>query len=139
MDEPESESSKKTAPKVVPLEVVDEVPGTARQKGDSYPGSQREADSSGNARVRGQQSMRFVLTIVVASIADVLEAMFPPAWIPIDLATVAFFFLLWGFRWEVAAVLIPELIPGVNMFPSWILLALYLGNQNTREQSPPPG
>lgn len=76
--------------------------------------------------------MRFVLTLCVAALADGLEVLFPPAWVPIDLATVGVFFLLWGFRWEVALVLLPELIPGANVFPSWILLAFYLGNQGPK-------
>ena len=81
--------------------------------------------------------MRFVLTLLVAAAADGLEVLFPLAWIPIDLATVGLFFLLWGFRWEVALVLLPEIIPGVNVFPSWVLLALYLGNGIPKGR--PPG
>jgi hypothetical protein len=35
-------------------------------------------------------------------------------------------FLIWGLRWEIAVVLLPELVPGMNVFPSWTLLAMYL-------------
>ena len=129
--------SKKSDPKVVPLEVVDEIPRAARETADADQEPIGSTRAAKEARRQKQHSIRFILTLIVAAIADGLEAMFPFAWIPIDLATVGFFFLLWGFRWEVAVVLIPELIPGVNMFPSWILLALYFGSQNHKSQTPP--
>lgn len=124
--------SKKSEPKVVPLEVVNEIPGAARDAADADQEPSGSAAAATGARGHRQHSIRFILSLIVAAIADGLEAMFPFAWIPIDLATVGFFFLLWGFRWEVAVVLIPELIPGVNVFPSWILLALYFGSQNRK-------
>jgi hypothetical protein len=115
-------------PKAVPLEVVEEIPNTAgasKQAGDA-----RHTAKGGWAG----SSARFILTLAIAAVADGLEVLFPPFWIPIDLVTVGAFFLLWGFRWEVAVVLLPEVIPGANVFPSWILLALYLGNQGDKSQ-----
>ncbi len=122
MKQEDSGHSKHAVPKVVPLEVVDEIPMTGgRCEGP------RKAEE-GETHRQTQRGWRFVLSLIVAAVADGLEVLFPFAWVPIDLATVGVFFLLWGFRWEVALVLIPELIPGVNAFPSWIMLALYLGN-----------
>ncbi|NBV85409.1 MAG: hypothetical protein EBS01_03910, partial [Verrucomicrobia bacterium] len=85
-------------------------------------------------------TVRFALTILVALIADALEAPLagiPPAWILLDALTAGAFFALWGFRWEVAMVLIPELVPGLNVFPTWFLLALYLGRgKDSNTQKP---
>ncbi len=116
----------------VPLEVVDHIPGEASKSesgGDSGVGPK-----STKSRVFGENT-RFIVTLAVAGLADWLEVLFPFAWIPIDLATVGVFFLLWGLRWEVALVLLPELIPGANIFPSWILLALYLGKQGPKKSA----
>jgi len=123
MHRPDSENNKPPEPKVVPLEVVGEIPPESDASRVPPPsrGPASRAEKGG--------TMRFVFTLAVAALADGLEVLFPMAWVPIDLATVGVFFLLWGFRWEVALVLLPELIPGANVFPSWVLLALYLGNK----------
>lgn len=127
MKRPDSES-RAPEPKPVPLEVVDEIPNTAGA-------SDRGGETRNSAKAGGIGSgTRFILTLAIAAVADGLEVLFPPFWIPIDLVTVGAFFLLWGFRWEVAVVLVPEIIPGANVFPSWLLLALYLGNQGGRNQ-----
>ncbi len=119
---------KKPEAKEVPLTFVDQIPGEGTAS-DASPGSPPSSGGRGN-------TMRFVLTLGVAALADGLEVLFPIAWIPIDLVTVGVFFLLWGFRWEVALVLVPELIPGVNVFPSWVLLALYMGQQQQNQPKP---
>ena len=125
------DQSERSAPKVVDLEVV-----------DSIPGEPKETDGAGNARegsvpraTGAASNVRFVIGLAFAALADGLEVMFPPLWVPIDLAMVGVFFFLWGFRWEVALVLLPELIPGANMFPSWTLLALYLGRQGPQKSA----
>jgi len=65
-------------------------------------------------------------SLAVAVAADALEVAFPPAWLVIDAFATLSFFLIWGLRWEIAVVLLPELVPGMNAFPSWTLLAMYL-------------
>lgn len=65
-------------------------------------------------------------TLLLAAGADALEVAFPLAWVPIDVAVALLLLLIWGRRWEVAVVILPELIPGVSMFPTWTLLAVYL-------------
>lgn len=122
MKQDESDRSKHPEPKVVPLEVVEEIPMGGRL------GNDPSKTGVGENHRPGKRRGRFFLSLGVAAVADGLEVLFPFAWVPIDLATVGIFFLLWGFRWEVALVLIPELIPGVNVYPSWTMLALYLGN-----------
>jgi hypothetical protein len=129
MNRPDSDNSRKTESKEVPLEFVEKIPGAAER------GNTTQKESGEGRTGRKANVVRFVLSLLVAATADGLEVLFPPAWLPIDLATVALFLLLWGFRWEVALVLVPEIIPGANVFPSWILLALYLGNQNLKARS----
>jgi hypothetical protein len=68
-------------------------------------------------------------SLAVAVAADSMEAAMPPAWLVIDAFTTLTFFFIWGLRWEIAVVLLPELVPGMNVFPSWTLLALYLGKK----------
>ena len=121
--------SRKGVPKVVTLEVVDEIPeggGIPRGGGRMGQGSEKTSKQG-----RFAHFIRFALSLAVAAAADGLEVVFPPAWVVIDLATAGVFLLLWGIRWEVAIVLIPELIPGVAIFPSWTLLALFLGGRGT--------
>jgi hypothetical protein len=74
----------------------------------------------------GSAAFRSVASLAVAVAADALELAFPPAWLVIDAFATLSFFLIWGLRWEIAVVLLPELVPGMNVFPSWTLLALYL-------------
>lgn len=65
-------------------------------------------------------------SLAVGLAADALEVAFPPAWLVVDAFATVAFFLIWGLRWEIAVVLLPELVPGMNVFPSWTLLAMYL-------------
>jgi hypothetical protein len=34
--------------------------------------------------------------------------------------------VLWGWRWEILLAVIPELIPGLELAPTWTLFAGYL-------------
>ena len=34
--------------------------------------------------------------------------------------------LIWGRRWEIAVAVIPEVIPGLDLFPTWTLFVGYL-------------
>jgi hypothetical protein len=71
-------------------------------------------------------AFRQMASLAVALAADAIEVAFPPAWLVVDAFATLSFFLIWGLRWEIAVVLLPELIPGMNVFPSWTLLAMYL-------------
>ncbi len=118
----------------IALEVPVEVLGAEDPR--SSPGAasaskQVPPPGDGSVRTPSGRSAAFkaMASLAVAVAADALEVAFPPAWLVIDgFATVAFF-LIWGFRWEIAVVLLPELVPGMNVFPSWTLLALYLGKK----------
>lgn len=73
--------------------------------------------------------LKFLLSLAIAAVADGMQLLVPPMWIPIDVVAALIFFALWGFRWEVALALVPELTPGVDLFPTWIALAIYLGGR----------
>ncbi len=120
----------KPPPREVPLEVVNELP-----KGERA--GKASSGSSAESRQGSSSPFRFVVSLLLGALADWLEVMFPFAWLPIDCVTAAVFFMLWGLRWETALVLVPELIPGLNMFPSWVLLAFYLGQKNRGTQDGP--
>jgi len=133
-DKSESQKSSSEAAKEVPLEFVGKK-DAASGAPSGEAGGRKASPSSGMSH-----TMRFALSVLVAMAADALEMPlepFPPAWILVDVVTAGAFFFLWGFRWEVALVLIPELVPGLNVFPTWFLLALYLGQQHAPPSSPP--
>lgn len=77
----------------------------------------------------GWGSLRFLLTVLVAGAADALEVAFPPLYLLFDAVVALVILALWGWRWEIAMVLIPELVPGLDLFPTWTLLALHLGSK----------
>lgn len=73
-----------------------------------------------------------MVTIAVAATADSLQIAFPPLWIPISLITALILFSLWGWRWEILVVLVPELAPVIGIFPTWIAIALYLTGRDVK-------
>ena len=124
---PEKQPS--TEAKEVPLEFVGKTSAT---------GGESKSGVKASGKVEMSHTMRFALSVLVAVLADSIELPLegiPPAWILIDALTAGAVLVIWGFRWEIALVLIPELIPGLNVFPTWFLLAMYLGQQ---AQPPPP-
>jgi hypothetical protein len=84
------------------------------------------SSSAGWAGLGKSGAFKHGVSLAVALMADGLEMAFPPAWLVVDALATVSFFLIWGLRWEIAVVLLPELIPGMNVFPSWTLLAMYL-------------
>jgi hypothetical protein len=82
---------------------------------------------AGNAVPRHEVSvLRCVLSVTCALAADGLQWLFPPLWVVCDGAMVIALLLIWGGRWEIAVVIIPELIPGFDLFPTWTLFVGYL-------------
>ena len=80
-------------------------------------------------------TLRPVLSLLIALAVDTLDVAPPLSFIGDGLA---FFALLaiWGFRWEIGLALIPELIPGISMFPTWtaVVLALWFQKQKAHPQ-----
>lgn len=87
--------------------------------------------------------LRPAITLVCALTADGLQWLFPFLWPVCDGAMVIAVLLLWGWRWEVLVAVIPELIPGLALAPTWTIFAGYLilargGNIPDDRNSPPP-
>ncbi len=71
-------------------------------------------------------TLRCVLSVLCALAADGLQWLFPPLWVVCDAAMAVSLLLIWGRRWEIAVAVIPELIPGLDLFPTWTLFVGYL-------------
>jgi hypothetical protein len=78
--------------------------------------------------------LKYAITFAVAAAADGLQWVLPPFWIPISMVTALIFFVLWGWRLEVMAIFVPEAIPGVELFPSWLALAVYLCGRSVSQK-----
>ena len=134
-----TEAEKKPgAPVEIEVEVLGPEGGEPAHRGASGANSSNSANSSNaqSAAPRGagpdwtgfgkSPAFREMASLAVGLAADALEVAFPPAWLVVDAFATVAFFLIWGLRWEIAVVLLPELVPGMNVFPSWTLLAMYL-------------
>ncbi len=69
---------------------------------------------------------RLALAFTVAALADGLSVFLtltPPAQWVVDLATAFLLFLVLGQQWMLLPCLIMEAIPGIYMFPLWVLVA----------------
>ena len=67
------------------------------------------------------------LALVVAGVSDVLSTLvvvIPPAQVAVDLATAVALFLILGRRLAILPGLVTEAIPGMGIFPVWILVVL---------------
>lgn len=70
---------------------------------------------------------RQALAFLVAAVSDVLSfltVLAPPMQWLIDLGTAVLLFLVLGRRWAILPGLIAEAIPGMGVFPVWILVVL---------------
>lgn len=81
-----------------------------------------DADSSANATRRAVSALRIALAMLVAVGADtVLAPVGELIVIFADLAVAVVLALILGWSWPLAAALVLECIPGVGLFPSWVL------------------
>ena len=68
---------------------------------------------------------RWALAFGVAAVSDLIsfwtEFLPPVQWV-IDLATAGLLFLILGKRWAILPGLITEAIPGMGIFPVWVLV-----------------
>ena len=73
----------------------------------------------------GYRKKRLVLAFAVAAISDVLAVwvvLLPPLQWLLDLVTAFLLFLILGRQWLILPGLIAEAIPGIAVFPFWILV-----------------
>jgi hypothetical protein len=70
---------------------------------------------------------RHAVAFLIAAVSDFLSfwtVLAPPMQWVIDLATALLLFLVLGCRWAILPGLIAEAIPGMGVFPVWILVVL---------------
>ena len=98
----------------------------------------KDADAERPANPQRGWAMRATLTLFCALAVDGLQWLIPFLWPVFDAGMVLATLILWGWRWEVLVVVIPELIPGLELAPTWTLFAAYLIATRRREQPHPP-
>jgi hypothetical protein len=86
---------------------------------------------------------RLALALAIAIVSDALAVwveLVPPVQIVLDLATAAALFAVLGFRWALLPPLVIEAIPGLGLFPTWILAvgALAAGARARRDTDSVP-
>jgi hypothetical protein len=101
---------------------------------DPEAGPKTEAHAS--APPKGASTLRCLVSLGCALAADGLQWLVPPLWVLCDGAMVVALLLIWGRRWEIAVAVIPEVIPGLDLFPTWTLFVGYLIAMRRKE---PPG
>jgi predicted membrane metal-binding protein len=72
---------------------------------------------------------RFAMAFAVAAVSDFLSIFTefaPPVQWLVDLGTAGLLFLILGRRWALLPGLVVEAIPGMGVFPVWILVVLSL-------------
>jgi len=78
---------------------------------------------------------RKMIALAVAAASDVAQVVFSPMFVegagsPLDLAldaaTAAVILLIVGFQWRLALALAAELVPGVDLFPTWTAVVMSL-------------
>jgi hypothetical protein len=75
--------------------------------------------------IRRLSRLRLALAFAVAGVSDFVSIwteFAPPAQWLVDLATAGLLFLILGRRWALLPGLILEAIPGMGVFPVWILV-----------------
>lgn len=74
--------------------------------------------------------LRLVLALVVAVISDLLSAWLefvPPVQWALDGATALALFAILGRQWALLPAFVAEAIPGVAVFPAWVLVVAAIG------------
>ena len=77
--------------------------------------------------VKRPSRTRFAIAFGVAAISDFLSMwteFAPPVQWALDLATAGILFLVLGRRWALLPGLIVEAIPGMGVFPVWVLVVM---------------
>ncbi len=80
-----------------------------------------------HAPVQRPSRKRQAVAFLIAAVSDVLSfwmVLAPPMQWLIDLVTALLLFLILGRRWAILPGLIAEAIPGMGVFPVWILVVL---------------
>jgi hypothetical protein len=68
---------------------------------------------------------RLAVAFFVAVISDLLSVwveLLPPLQVALDICTAAILFVVLGWRWPLLIGLVMEAIPGVALFPAWVMV-----------------
>jgi hypothetical protein len=72
------------------------------------------------------------MAIAIASdLASVWLEFVPPLQWTLDLATAGLLFLTLGRQWAILPALVAEAIPGIAMFPAWVLVVIAVATTGT--------
>jgi hypothetical protein len=76
-------------------------------------------------RVPVSHRKRLIAAFAVATVSDILSAAFefvPPIQWALDIITAATLFFILGRQWVILPALVAEAIPGLAVFPFWLLV-----------------
>lgn len=86
-------------------------------------------------------SRRWRRALLIAALSDALGfgvLLFPPVQWMLDAVTVVALVAVLGFRWPLLCALVIEAVPGLEVFPAWILVVAALAAAETRQARPGP-
>jgi hypothetical protein len=90
--------------------------------------SQAQAPRGWSPRAR----LGLAMAIAVASdLASVWLEFVPPMQWTLDVATAGLLFLTLGRQWAILPALVAEAIPGIAMFPAWVLVVVAVATTGT--------
>ncbi len=69
---------------------------------------------------------RWIVCLLCALAADAFQWVLPPLWFLPDAAMVLVLLFIWGWRWEIMVAVLPEAVPGLDLFPTWTLFVGFL-------------
>jgi hypothetical protein len=110
------------------------------------PAKEAIARAVGSQVLPGVSRRRKAIAIGLAAVSDVVQmALFPafvegagsPFELALDAATAVAILLVVGFQWRLAIALAAELIPGVDLFPTWTAVVASLPVQPSAPEPPP--
>ena len=79
------------------------------------------------AQIKRHSRGKLAIAFAVAAVSDVLAmatVIAPPLQIAVDIVTALILFLILGRRWALLPGLVTEAIPGMGVFPVWVLVVL---------------
>jgi hypothetical protein len=105
-------------------------PDHERKKGTAAKPPNDRSAASISKRIKPR--LKIALSLAVAITADALDIAFPFLSVPVDLFAACSLLLLHGVRWEIFAVIAPEIFPPTAPLPTWTLLVIYLATVNQK-------
>jgi hypothetical protein len=91
--------------------------------------------------VQVNSRLKYVAALAAAGISDALSVaveVIPPLEIAVDISTALVIWALLGWRWTMLVALVAEAIPGLALFPTWIMVVLAYGMFPKGSATPPP-